>query len=123
MGYAVMSNLYIKVCTSCAKNVITPDSIMIDRIGTMSNPDESADPTRRFSLPTWYMVRILYTMRPVVRAFSANDSEKNDTTNVLNALYDASEGDRNKLGYSARHVTEIPRGTLASEYFSSSCAD
>ena len=62
-------------------------------------------------------------MRPVVMAFSANDREKNDTTNVLNELYDATEGDRKKIGYSARHVIEIPRGTLAWEYFNSSCAD
>ena len=109
-----MSNLYTKVCTSCAKNVITPDSIIIDMIGTMSSSDGSADPSpKRLSLPKRYMVRILYTMRPVVMAFSANDREKNDTTNVLNELYDATEGDRKKIGYSARHVIEIPRGTLA----------
>ena len=123
MGYAVMSNLYIKVCASCAKNVIAPDSIIMDTIGTMSSPDGSVYPTRS-SLPTRYTVRILYTMRPVVRAFSTNDREKNDNTSELNALYAAGEVDGYKLGYIPRHAIEIPsRDTLASEYFNPSCAD
>ena len=38
VGYAVKSNLYIKVSTSCAINVIAPGSIIIGMIGVISRP-------------------------------------------------------------------------------------
>ena len=49
--------------------------------------------------------------RPVTRAFSANDREKNDVTNER---YSSAASDRIiMLGNFARAVTEVTRGTLA----------
>ena len=52
-------------------------------------------------------------MRPVTRAFSANDREKNDSTNERNNSYAASVWSVKRLGVIAMVVTEVTRGTLA----------
>ena len=81
-----MADLYITVCASCATKVIKPDSINMDMSGyrsrcplelpwelgllwTLLNP--------RMSL---YTLMILYTMRPVTSAFTANERKKNAVT-------------------------------------------
>ena len=52
--------------------------------------------------------------RPVTRAFSANDREKNDVTNETYNSIAASDGSAIvRLGVFVRVVTEVTRGTLA----------
>ena len=56
-------------------------------------------------------------MRPVTRAFPANDMEKSDTTNERYNSNAACDGNismmGDMLGYFARVVTEIPRDTFS----------
>ena len=69
---------------SCATNVIRPDSINIDMRGLRSRcPSTPALPWLLFILSTrvsLYTVMILYTMRAVTSAFTANDRKKNAVT-------------------------------------------
>ena len=103
-----MSNLYIKVCTSCTVNVIEADSI---RIGTKSCPSLLEYPTRLREMSR-YIVRILVMMRPVTRVFSANDRENFDSysTNKSNAVCDP---DVIRLGFNVSKVIEATRGTFS----------
>ena len=59
------------------------------------------------------MARILVMMRPVTKAFSANDREKNDSTNEPNNSIAACDPDFIRPGVIAMVVTEITRGKLA----------
>ena len=52
-------------------------------------------------------------MRPVTRAFSANDREKNDRTNEAYNSSAAGDEVAIRLGVFERVVTEIARGTSA----------
>ena len=110
MGNAVTSNLYVKVCTSCAVNVIEADSI---RIGTKSRPSLLEYPTRLGEMSR-YIVRILVMMRPVTRVFSANDREKIDSysTNERNESNAACDPDVIRLGFNASKVIEATRGAF-----------
>ena len=54
-------------------------------------------------------------MRPVTRAFSANDRERNDSTNERNNSNDACESDAKRLGVFAMVATEVTRDTLAGD--------